>query len=240
MLPPFYETAWFIALICAFIILIIYSIYRYRISQFLKLQAIRNNIARDLHDDIGSTLGSINMYTEAAAGKLKKEQPEDAEEVLKKMGTASREMIERMSDIVWSINSRNDRFENLRHRMQAFAAGMLSQREIEFTFDVQEELNKTVFSMKLRKNIFLIFKEAIHNIAKYAQCKKASIVLSIKDNIFKMVIKDDGKGFDVQNNPAYNGDGIKNMRTRSEEIGARLNINSNINEGTSVELIAWL
>ena len=92
--------------------------------------------------------------------------------------------------------------------------------------------------MKQRKNIFLIFKETIYNVAKYSESRNVNIFLNIEHGIFKMIIKDDGKGFDINTNNSYNGNGIKNMKERAKEIGATLNIISNKNAGTSVELIA--
>ncbi|HLP19770.1 MAG TPA: two-component regulator propeller domain-containing protein, partial [Chitinophagales bacterium] len=105
---PFYYTWWFIAICMAVMAAIGYAFYRYRISQLMKLQAMRNKIARDLHDDIGSTLGSISVFSEAAKQLLQQEKTERAQNMLLKIGDTSREMIENMSDIVWSVNPKND------------------------------------------------------------------------------------------------------------------------------------
>lgn len=238
--PAFYRTYWFITIVFVVVLLIIYGVYKFRISQLMKMLSIHNNIARDLHDDIGNTLGSINMYIEVATSKLKTQKPVEAEGVLIKMGDASRDMVERMSDIVWSINPGNDSFENLYNRMHDFTATMLAPLEIEFTFNIYGDLNKTAFTMKQRKNIFLIFKEAIYNITKYARSKQVTILLKKEGDRFQMTIHDDGKGFDMQTITAYNGNGIKNMQARALEIGGKLDIISGVNAGTAVELIALI
>src|SRR5205814_6875956 len=122
------------------------------------------------------------------------EKKEDTDEVLAKIGLASRELIDRMSDIVWSLNPNNESFEQLQNRMMTFAAMILTPRNIFYDFTADEELKKLQLASEQRKNIFLIFKEALHNIVKYADCKTASIALSVKNNDVMMIIKDDGKG----------------------------------------------
>jgi ligand-binding sensor domain-containing protein len=235
VVPPFWKRWWFVSLICLAVVLIFYSLYRYRINQIIKLQKIRNNIARDLHDDIASTMGSINMYSEIAHEKINK-QPMIADEILQKIGVASRQMIDRMSDIVWSINSGNDYLESLTDRMKSFCSMMVTTSDIDFQFNVNDTFSGIQLSMDKRKNIFLIFKESIYNIVKYSACKKVIITIAVQQKIFIMVIKDDGKGFDVKNYKVHDGNGLKNMKERANDIHALLNVSSAINEGTTVEL----
>ena len=234
ILPPFYETHWFIIIACVVFILVVYSMYRYRVNEIKKLYAMRTNISQDLHDEIGSTLGSISIYSEVA--KKLSVANEKADEAISKIGSVSRELIDKMSDIVWSINPNNESFEQLQNRMQAFAAIMLTPREIEFTFHSPDGSVNPGLSMQKRRNIYLIFKEAINNIVKYAECKTVNIDLSIRENNFCMMIKDDGKGFDLFSNSVFNGNGIKNMRSRSADMHAQLIIDSVINEGTIIKV----
>jgi len=148
----------------------------------------------------------------------------------------SRELIDKMGDIVWSINPNNESFEQLQNRMQAFAAMMLTPHEIQFSFHSPGNGNSPVFSMQKRRNIYLIFKEAINNIVKYAECKTVNIDLSIRENNFCMLISDDGKGFDLFSNSVFNGNGIKNMRSRSADMHAQLIIDSVIDKGTVIKV----
>jgi len=214
-----------------------------------KIQSLiheRLRISRELHDDIGSTLGSISIYSEVA--KNRSEKNENAEEAISKIGVASRELIDKMSDIVWSINPDNESFEQLQNRMQAFAAMILTPRNIHYDFTAGEETKKINLTSEQRKNIFLIYKEAIHNIVKYAECKKVEIKLSRQHDQLEMNITDNGKGFDSRSfeesalhssgrkGEVYNGNGLKNMKARANHIQAMLNIHSVINGGSKIEL----
>lgn len=217
---------------------------RYRLSKQVESQQAllheRLRISRELHDDIGSTLGSISIYSEVA--KKRTEKNENAKEVLLKIGLASRELIDKMSDIVWSLNPNNESFEQLQNRMMTFAAMMLSPRHIRYDFVVADGVKTKQFAGEQRKNIFLIFKEALYNIVKYAACSVVNNSLTINsDDHLVMTIKDDGKGFDVaacmkDHAGALGGNGIKNMHARAGDIQAKLCIHSIINKGTTVQL----
>jgi len=218
-----------------------YSFYRYRRRRKLQSEQEMLNerlrISRELHDDIGSTLGSISIYSEVAKSRIQKN--ENADESLSKIGTASRELIDKMSDIVWSMNPNNESINQLQNRMQVFAAIMLTPRNILYNFYTQEHLKEIKLTTAERKNIYLIYKEAIHNIAKYADCTQVEIQLTAKDHLFAMHIKDNGKGFELtklEQTGSLNGNGIKNMMARAESIGAVLKIESKIKEGTEIML----
>jgi signal transduction histidine kinase len=154
-----------------------------------------------------------------------------------------------MSDIVWSLNPDNDSFEQLQNRMMAFAAMILAPRNILHEFNADEELKSVRLTSEHRKNIFLIFKEALYNTVKYADCNKVRITLNLQKNDLIMVIQDNGKGFDVskaivnQTIPAgeyVGGNGIKSMHARADDIKASLSIKSKTDEGTTVQLIVNL
>lgn len=203
-----------------------YAFYRYRISQLLKLQAIRNKIARDLHDDIGSTLGSISVFSEAAKQLLQQEKTEKAQNMLLKIGETSREMIENMSDIVWSVNPKNDAAKHLMDRMRVFAGDLVASSEIQLNFNADTNAEDVKLSMEQRKNIFLIFKETVYNTIKYSGGKNLYIDIKKDASHLRIIIRDDGKGFDVNNYTSKNGNGIKNMRFRAEEVNAKYHIES--------------
>jgi signal transduction histidine kinase/ligand-binding sensor domain-containing protein len=243
--PPWWGTIWFKALVAILLIYISYLIYKIRLKQILakakiekqiseKMLHERLRISRELHDDIGSALGSISIYSEVA--KNRTEKNENAEEVLSKIGITSRQLIDKMSDIVWSLDSANENFEQLQNRMKTFLAMILTPLNLIYDFFVGEEIKKIQLSDEERKNIFLIFKEAIYNIVKYAECNKVDIILNMEDEVFKMLIRDDGKGFDVNSNDAYNGNGIRNMYARAKDINAIFILHSKKSEGTTIEL----
>ena len=266
--PPWYSTWWAYTLFALMVAGLIYALFRYRINKIRMEHEIvlqqhkaseleienrqallyeRLRISRELHDDIGSTLGSISIYSEVA--KKRTEKNENTDEVLSKIGLVSRELIDKMSDIVWSLNPNHESFKQLQNRMMTFAGMILTPRDILYEFIVDEELKRIKFSVGQRKNIFLIFKEALYNIVKYANCKTAGISLGVKNNDFIMIIQDDGKGFDVAHSTTneilsagqyLGGNGIKNMRARATDMDAKLCIDSKINEGTTVQLTLHL
>ncbi len=150
------------------IAIIAYTLYnRYKLKQQLNQVQMRNIIAADLHDDIGSTLSSIRMYSDIVRMKIENDNPE-AGNFLSKMSESSREMIDNMSDIVWAIKPANDAFENIVDRMYNFASELCSAREITFKMPRPENLSLVKIGMLQRRDIYLIFKEAINNAVKYA------------------------------------------------------------------------
>ncbi len=229
ILPPWWQTWWFRALGILIIGLMFFGVYRYRLQQLKRLQTIRNNIASDLHDDIGSTLNSISIYSEVAKQQAEKEIP-----ALDLIGVNSRKIIESMSDIVWTINPENDSFEKIIVRMRSFAYQLLKAKKIEYTFEVNEKLNSIALPMQVRKNFYLVFKEAITNLVKYSHSTRVSILLTEENKTILLEIRDNGIGIPV--NAETQGNGLMNMKRRAEEIHARLNISSANEGGTRIEM----
>lgn len=206
---------------------------RLRLQQTLKMQLIRNKIAGDLHDDIGSTLSSIAIYSELANEEVK-DKSTKASSLLQTINENSRSTIESMSDIVWAINPKNDRFENILQRMRTFASGILEAKNIDLKFDASPSLPGLKLSMEKRKNLYLILKEAVNNVAKYSSCKTCTIKLWLEGKILNMKIEDDGVGFDLNDYSA--GNGLANMKRRSEEMKGKLDISSMKEKGTAIQL----
>jgi ligand-binding sensor domain-containing protein/two-component sensor histidine kinase len=227
--PPFWQTTWFRILMIATIAGILYLIYRYRMQQVLKLQQIRNRIAADLHDDIGSTLNSISVYSEVA-----KKDPSRANHALTMIGESSRKIIDSLSDIVWTINPQNDSFDKIIFRMRSLTHNILKAKKIDCTFKSDEGLDKINMPMEIRRNFYLIFKEALNNLVKYSGSTRASVLVSCENKNVTFIIRDNGIGFDSSS--TFNGNGINNMKRRAAEINAKLNIESIPGSGTSIEL----
>jgi len=227
--PPFWQTTWFKILVALAVAAIIYSFYRYRIGQILLLQRIRNKIAADLHDDIGSTLNSIALYSDLA-----KKQPAQRDRALDMIGESARKIIDSMSDIVWMINPKNDSFDKIIFRMRSLTQDVLRTKKIDCQFKYDETLNEVSLPMGIRRNIYLIFKEALNNIIKYSNANRASIKMIHENKNIILIISDNGVGFD--HSVSYNGNGINNMVQRAEEIGAKIKIESEQGIGTNIEL----
>ncbi len=231
--PPFWQTWWFLSLVVIAIAALIYFIHRLRVDQLLGMERVRTRIARDLHDDMGSTLSTINILSEMAKMKVDKDTAKTSE-YLGKISDNSSRMMEAMDDIVWSINPMNDSMQRIAARMREFATGVLEARNIDFTFRVDEEVQHLKLDMEARRDFFLLFKEAVNNLAKYSRCKNASIDITIQKERLVMKIVDDGIGFDVQS--ADGGNGLFNMKKRAQSLGGTLTIESAPGKGTKVLL----
>jgi signal transduction histidine kinase len=157
----------------------------------------------------------------------------ESDEIVAKIENTSRETVDNMSDIVWSIEPANDRFDNVLRKMTYFGEQLMGSLGIEFTFNYEPGIEKTTFDMARRKNIYLIYKEAINNAAKYSAAKNVQARLWKEGRLYSMEIKDDGKGFDITSNPM--GNGLRNMKRRAEEMGGTLTIESS-DKGTTITL----
>jgi signal transduction histidine kinase len=202
----------------------------YRTRQKLKLASLRNRIASDLHDEIGSTLSSIAIFSQVAQQQSKETGP-----MLQTIEESSRKMLDAMADIVWTINPENDQFEKIILRMRSFAYELLGAKSIDFDFKADQDIARLKLPMDVRKNLYLIFKEATNNMVKYAGADKAVFRLKGEEkNYLTMLIRDNGKGFDAAKESQ--GNGLRNMRMRAEEIGAKLKVESMPGSGTCIEL----
>lgn len=141
-------------------------------------------------------------------------------------------MVSSMSDIVWAINPQNDDMGKMVDRMKSYVKewSILSGKEILIHPD--EHILHLKLNLDQRRNIFLIFKEAIHNAIKYAECTSITVMLTFQQDIFKMLIQDDGTGFEV--NEDREGNGIRNMQRRASDLGASIEIQSERNKGTRI------
>jgi hypothetical protein len=227
---PFWLQDWFIALCIAIAISLVYLLYRYRLHHALKIERLRTKISTDLHDDIGSTLSSISIMS----NMIMQSDVPDWQRMAGEIKENSLSLMDKMDDIVWSINPRNDEMENLMIRVQRFAAPLLEARGIDYEIIIENNIRHLKLSMEHRQHIYLIMKEAIINLAKYSGASKAIIRARPAGGQLRVDICDDGCGFD----PAFSrkGNGIVNMKGRAALMRAGLHIESTRGKGTSVML----
>ncbi len=233
IVPPFWRTGWFYGLIIVLIVGLLYALYRYRIGQILAIQAMRNKISKDLHDDLGATLSSIAVLSEIARNSIQRGSPQQSFPMLEKISTYSRDMVDKMRDIVWAINPSNDSLENIVKRLQAYSTEACGDKGINFYLQLKADFVNQAVPMNTRKNLYLICKEAIHNAIIHSGCSRISALFDTSAGLIHVSIADDGKGFD----PAVHvsGNGLNNMRSRAEEMRASLRIVPG-EPGTVVEL----
>lgn len=241
IVPPYWTTWWFYAICAAVLALIVYAIYRYRINEILKRQAIRNKIAQDLHDNMGSTLSSISVYSRVATIYNDQQRQEELQQTLEKISVTSGEMISEMSDIVWAINPRNDDMDTILQRMESFARPLLASQGIAFHFEADPAVKQVNLEMTRRKNFYLIFKEAVNNALKYAECKNLWVRITVRNHQLQLIVQDDGKGFDLEKaaihaSQSLSGNGLRNMEMRAEEMKGIWQVKSEPGKGTKIYL----
>jgi two-component system, NarL family, sensor histidine kinase UhpB len=204
-----------------------------KIQQQDALLSVRNNIAQDLHDEIGSTLTSIKILSEVSEKNLYKDRLKTSS-FLQKITEQSTAVQQGISDIVWSVKPENDTLEKMVIRMREYAAHTLESKNIQTVINIDEQvLNKTL-DMGRRRDFFLIFKEAINNIAKYADATEVRVALEKNNDKLRMVISDNGKGFDVSRQTSSSG--LKNMQARAAALNGLLDIQSTYGKGSEIIL----
>ncbi len=228
----FHETIWLYLLMTALVIVILYGAYRIRLNKLLAVERVRQKLSRDLHDDIGSTLSTINILS-SMAGKKIKNDPETSVTYLEKISANSQDIMENMGDIVWSINPANDDMHKVISKMREFATTILEPKNIKFEMQVGEEVNSMHLRMEYRRDLFLIYKETINNAAKHSGCSRVKVIIQVKNRNLSVQIVDNGKGIDLA--AAENGNGLTNIRRRASAIKGEIIIDSG-SEGTSITL----
>ncbi|MFH5832017.1 two-component regulator propeller domain-containing protein [Halalkalibaculum sp. DA384] len=213
---PFWMRWWFILLVAAAIGGVIYFIYHYyKVRKMVEMERMRVRIASDLHDDVGSSLTEIALQTDFL-------QTTDLQDEIKKslsqIGEQSRKIVSSLDDIVWSIDARNDTLGDLTDRMQDYVNSVLPGKEISYRFEALDMDKKLTVPMK--ENIYLIFKEAINNIAKHAEATKVEIELRNKNGSIDMYVHDNGSGINAE--ARKSGHGLRNMKMRARRIDANL------------------
>ncbi|MFZ1800548.1 MAG: ATP-binding protein, partial [Chitinophagaceae bacterium] len=223
---PFWLSWWFITMVIISIAAIFYMLYLFRVRQLKRIEQLRNKISLDLHDDIGSTLSSISILSEMAL------QEEKNKDMLDEIKENSLNLMERMDDIVWSINPVNDSLEMLLLRIRTFSSTLFEAKNIRYDFNISEHIGQLHIDMEKRRQIYLLLKEAVNNMVKYAQCTEAKITVAYHAPSLKIHISDNGIGFD-ENNIVY-GNGINSMKKRAKWLHADLRIQSVVNAGTDI------
>lgn len=229
--PAWWMTWWFKVLIGISFIVLGYLAYLYRLKQLLAIQNIRLNIANDLHDEIGSNLSSISVDSQML---LESSSLNDTEQELASfISKTAKETVDTMRDIIWFINPRSDFDTDMIIKMKETAAKLLAG--VIWTFKVTDDIKLEKFNLDVRRNIFLIYKEVLHNIIRHSNTKTCLIDLTGNNNFISLLIKDDGIGFDLKTVQENNG--LRSIKRRAEKINAAINISSEIGKGTSVNLI---
>lgn len=219
------------------ILLVTYLLFnRNRILQenrrIIELEKVRNDIARDLHDDVGSTISSIQIISEI----LKKRSDKNPKtlEVAGHISDLSSKVASGLQEIIWATNPQNDKLEAILLEMHKYSADIQRNHECAFSFKEKIKNPELILSSHIRKNLMMIFKESINNACKYSESPKMEISISQNNRRIKLEIRDFGCGFEPE--IITKGNGMTNMKNRAVEMGAKLAVFSKQNQGTSVKL----
>lgn len=205
---------------------------RGRVQRRKDLEDLRQRIASDLHDDIGSNLSSIALLAEL--GKMEVDEPDLVVEELTEIKSTADKTIESMRDIVWLIRPGEETWQQMLTRFRETAAKLL--RTHEYTLTVHGEAHGDRLPLEFKRDIFLIYKEVLNNIIRHANAENVKIEIDCRKGKIQLLIEDDGDGFNNLDKEFREGNGLRNLRMRAQAIGGNLKVRSTLNEGTSVRL----
>ncbi len=208
-----------------------FLVYRYYQKQKLALSKMRQKISMDLHDDIGASLSSLQIYSAIAEQSIYTDMKKSVE-MVHKISHQSKEIMENMNDIVWSMNNTTSSNTSFEIKIKNYAASLLSDATINFTYNILPNADAMITNITARKNILLIAKEAINNIAKYSKANNASLSLTIQNAALVLQIKDDGTGFKEES--TIKGNGLVNMQQRTNELKGNFELITANQNGTVI------
>jgi ligand-binding sensor domain-containing protein/signal transduction histidine kinase len=233
VIPSLWRRGWFQALAALSLGAVLYVGHRYRLGHLLALERLRTRIAADLHDEIGSSLSRMAVLSEVARRQTAPggEAPRRLEEI----GDTARDLIAALGDIVWAVNPQRDDLASLVRRVRQFAGDLLEENGVGFEFQASPDLENVRLAPEPRQQIFLVLKEALHNVARHAAASSATLRLELVDRQLRAEVSDDGRGLSAQDREG-DGQGLANMRARAARIGGHLDVDSVPGAGTRVVL----
>jgi len=198
----------------------------------------RSRISRELHDDIRGTLSGIVLYSHLAENQIQTQHTDEVEQSLNVIQQSANNMVNRLSDIVWSVSPEHNSVKNLLQKLEEYAKEMARVKNIKVCVKASESLDDLELLVEARHNIYLLCKEAINNAVKYSNASLLELSVQHSDHTVEFTIRDNGKGFDVAT--VKKGNGLMNMQKRADEIGAKLCVKSVPLRGTTISLQCFL
>ncbi len=217
--PPYWQTWWFLSAVVLSVVGIIYLFYRnYKTMKMVDIERMRVRIASDLHDDVGASLTEIALQSDFLQAS---NVDSSFKQSLEQIGKQCRKIVTSLDDIVWSIDARNDTLGDLTDRMQDYVLKVLEPQNFSVEYDFEELKMENKLPVSVKENLYLIFKEAINNIAKYSNGNRVQLIMQNSNGEFFFRIRDNGK---VSKGPRKSGQGLRNMEMRAQRIGGILDI----------------
>jgi len=192
-------------------------------------QEERNRISADMHDDLGAGMTTIRLYSELAKNRIKDNPIPEIE----KISTSANELLNKMNAIIWSMSSSNDSLGNMIAYIRSYSLEYFEDSGVHCRISIPENLPNIVVSGEIRRNVFLVVKEALNNVLKHSQATEVSITLERMPDGLRLFIQDNGKGIDFDKLRQF-GNGLKNMKKRMDDIGISFSIENK--NGTLITL----
>ncbi len=193
----------------------------------IELLQLRTNLARDLHDEIGSGLTKISLL-----GEVIKRDGGITDGKLEKIISSAKELVDGMDEMIWSLNTPNDRLDNLIYFLRRYAVEYFEHTLFKLTVEIPEHISNIEVTSEYRRNLLMILKEAFNNAIKHSKGNVIKIKIDLASDHLKISIRDNGVGINDVGSSLRNG--LKNMRSRMKYMNGTINItNSN---GTHIEL----
>ena len=194
----------------------------------------RLRISRELHDDIGSTLSGIVLYSHLAESQIQSQQTKEVEKSLDTIQQSANDMVNRLNDIVWAVNPEHNSLKSLMQKLEEYAIEIAIAKNIKVQMKAPASLAEIQLPVESCHNIYLLAKEAINNAVKYSQASLLELSAFHSDHVIEFIISDNGKGFDMET--VKKGNGLINMYKRAEEAAAKLSVQSVLHKGTVISL----
>jgi signal transduction histidine kinase len=205
-----------------------------QIQQQLAIEKVRNQISSQLHDDMGSTLSGISMYSHLTDKQMSNSEFDNAKASLQVIQKSTDEMVDKLGDLVWSVNPKQDSLALLFERLDHFGSQMCAAKSIAFTCKIPTNITEMNIPHEHRHQVYLMLKEAINNAVKYSAATAIKFEASLANAVLTIVVADNGKGFDADN--ILKGNGLDGMQKRAEEMGAEYLLQASPKKGTSVSV----
>jgi len=209
------------------------ALRRTREERLVELELVRKRIARDLHDDIGSSLTQISLLSEVVRQRLGRDDS-SVTQPLSTIASSSRELVDSMSDIVWAINPQKDQLSDLVQRMRGLASDVFTTCNMKLRFRAPDAEANIRLGANLRREVFLVFKESINNVVKHSGGTEVDIEFRVAPSSLFLSVSDDGRGFDLSEES--DGHGLVSMRERTREMGGTLDMTSHVGSGTTITM----
>lgn len=232
--PPFWKTWWFRLIALILMLLILYSLHKYRLNRLLEIERTRNRIARDLHDEISASITGIVYFADAINTKIKEKETPVLKKLVDLISESAIQIQDLLSDIIWSINPDNDDWNVVLPKFRRFASDLCESKGIIYSIEIPENLYGKSLKMEQRHDLWLGFKEIITNAVKHSECTKMEIRLFNDADYLNLQISDNGIGFDSEMPNKNNG--LKNITSRFKALGGTAKLTTSIGNGTQWEI----